>query len=484
MTTIAIIGAGFSGTLLSLHLLRRCPPPAKLILIERNAQFGLGVAYATGNPSHILNVPAARMSAFHDQPDHFLNWLSTQPETDAGPPNFGPHNFGPPNFGPHNFGPPSFGPHSFVPRQMFGAYIRALLNEEIKRCGRDRLELVRGAVTAVDRRPHKLTLTLDRDRTIEADFAVLATGNFPPEPVPVANPGFYDTPFYRPDPWATDAITGLDPDAPALLLGTGLTMVDAAISLLDQGHRGPIQALSRRGLIPRRHEAVPMHVREHAPFPTSVNALTRFLRREAQRATAQGGGWQPIIDELRPFTVDVWQTMTLGDRARFLRHLRPWWDVHRHRTATAVADRIDAACASGQLRIIPGRVRDYTIRTSRVEVTYKPRGQDRLDRIEAARVINCAGPGADYDRISDPLIRSLLRDGVVRPDPLRLGLDVTANCALLNQDGAMSRRLFAVGPVTKGAFWEITAVPDIRRQTEKLADYLAPLVKAALVGRA
>ena len=66
--------------------------------------------------------------------------------------------------------------------------------------------------------------------------------------------------------------------------------------------------------------------------------------------------------------------------------------------------------------------------------------------IEVARVLNCAGPGADYDRIPDKLIRGLLRDGVARPDPLRLGLDVTGNCALLNKDGAISRRLFAVGP--------------------------------------
>jgi uncharacterized NAD(P)/FAD-binding protein YdhS len=455
MTTIAIVGAGFSGTLLALHLLRRCPPPTKLILIERNSQFGRGLAYAAGNPSHILNVPAARMSAFHDRPDDFLNWLTSQPETAAA------------------------SPHSFAPRQMFGAYIRTLLNDEMKRSGRDRLELVRGAVTGLDHSAHPLTLTLERDRTIQADFAVLATGNFPPEPIPAGDPGFYDTPFYRPAPWAADTLIGLDPDSPVLLLGTGLTMVDATISLLDQGHRGPIHALSRRGLVPRRHAAAPPRVTDHAPFPTAINALTRFLRTETRRAAAEGSGWQPIIDELRPFTVDVWQTMSLRDRARFLRHLRPWWDIHRHRMAAEVADRIDAARARGQLRIRAGRVRNFTIGGHQVTVTYKPRAQDALATIEAARVVNCAGPGADYDRIADPLIRSLLNLGIIRPDPLRLGLDVTANCALLNSDGAISRRLFAIGPVTKGAFWEMTAVPDIRRQTEKLAEYLASLVKAA-----
>jgi uncharacterized NAD(P)/FAD-binding protein YdhS len=459
MTTIAIIGAGFSGTLLSLHLLRRCPATTRLTLIERNSQFGRGLAYSSGNPSHILNVPAARMSAFHDKPNDFLEWLRRQPEEVCGSP------------------PP--GPQTFAPRRLFGAYIRALLNEEIKRSGRERLELVKGDVTALDRTAHPLKLTLDRGRTIEADMAVLAMGNFPPEPMPVANPAFYDTPFYRPDPWAPDAVTELDPEAAVLLVGTGLTTMDAVMSLLDQGHRGPIYALSRRGLLPRRHAGVPMPAFDPEPYPTGVNALTRFLRMEAARAAEEGSGWQPVIDALRPFTVDLWQAMPLHDRKRFLRHMRPWWDVHRHRMASHVADRIDAARASGQFRVLVGRVRDYAVEDNQVQVQYRPRRMDGVETITVARVINCAGPGADYDRIQEPLIRDLLRDGMVRPDPLRLGLDVTGNCALLNRQGAISRRLFAVGPVTKGTFWEMTAVPDIRRQTESLAEYLAGLVKAA-----
>ncbi|HET6306479.1 MAG TPA: FAD/NAD(P)-binding protein [Rhodopila sp.] len=458
MTTIAVVGAGFSGTLLTLHLLRRCPPPTRLVLIERNSQFGLGLAYATGNASHILNVPAGRMSAFHDRPNDFLDWLQTQPESETG-------------------GPVGFG--TFAPRRVFGAYIRSLLNEEIKRSGRERLELVKGDVVGLDRDGAGLTLALDRDRVVQADMAVLAIGNFPPEPMPIADPGFYDTAFYRADPWAADALTELDPEGSVLLLGTGLTTVDAVISLLDQGHRGPIYALSRRGLLPRRHASVPLPAPEHQPFPTAVNALARFLRNETRRAIAQGSGWQPVIDELRPFTVDVWQTMPLRDRKRFLRHLRPWWDVHRHRMAAQVADRIDGAQASGQLRVLVGRVRDYVIAGNGVDVRYRPRRQEELARITVSRVVNCAGPGADYDRIQEKLIRHLLAEGVVRPDPLRLGLEVTQNCALLDREGCISRRLFAVGPVTKGTFWEMTAVPDIRRQAEKLAEYLAGLVNHA-----
>jgi uncharacterized NAD(P)/FAD-binding protein YdhS len=459
-TSIAIIGAGFSGTLLSLHLLRRCPPATKIYLIERNRQFGRGQAYSTPNPSHLLNVPAGRMSAFHDQPSHFLDWLQAQPESEL-------------------MGVvPAAG--TFVPRELFGAYVRSLLNEEIRRAEpRDRLELVRGEVLGIDRTSHPLVLTLDRDRTIEADLAILAVGNFPPEPTPLADQSFYDTPFYRADPWAPDVLSDLDPAVPVLLVGTGLTMVDAVISLLDQGHVGPIHALSRRGLLPRRHAAAPpAPPGEHLPFPTGVRALTRFLRTESKRQLAAGGSWHAVVDELRPFTVDVWQAMPVEDKKRFLRHMRPWWDVHRHRMAGPVADRIEAARASGQLRIQAGRVRSYAVVDGAVRAEILLRGAEAPTSLGIGRVVNCAGPGADYDRISHPLVRKLLDDGTVRPDPLRLGLAVTGTCALINLSGAISRRVFAVGPVTKGTFWEMTAVPDIRRQCELLALHLSSLVKS------
>jgi uncharacterized NAD(P)/FAD-binding protein YdhS len=459
-TSIAIVGAGFSGTLLSLHLLRRCPPSTKIYLIERNRQFGRGQAYSTPNYSHLLNVPAERMSAFHDQPSHFLEWLQAQPAEDL-------------------MGVAPAG-GAFAPRELFGQYVRSLLNEEIKRAEpRERLELVRGEVLAIDRTGHPLVLTLDRDRRIEADLAVLAVGNFPPEPMPIADTSFYDTPFYRPDPWAPDALSDLDPDAAVLLIGTGLTTVDAVVTLLDQGHRGPIHALSRRGLLPRRHSSGQTAPLAHGvPFPTNVRALTRTLRTESIRAEASGGTWHAVVDELRPFTVDVWQAMPVEDKKRFLRHLRPWWDVHRHRMASPVADRIDAARASGQLRVQAGRIRSYQTEDRAVRAVFRPRGRDALESYQVARVINCAGPGADYDRINHPLIRGLLENGTVRPDPLRLGLEVTGACALINRSGAISRRIFAIGPVTKGMFWEMTAVPDIRRQCELLAQHLATLVKS------
>lgn len=460
--TIAVIGAGFSGTLLALHLLRRCPPHTRVVLLERDGQFGRGMAYATGNPSHLLNVPAGRMSAFVDRPGDFLGWLHRQPEA-AGPP------------------ADQYGPGSFVSRKLYGDYVRHLLNEELQqREPRDQLRLVRGDVVALDRTGDPLLLLTDQGERIAADMAVLAIGNFPPAPPPVADLSFYDSALYRPDPWAAGALRDLDPTEPVLLVGTGLTMVDIVISLLDQGHTGPIHALSRRGLLPRRHApAAAAGLVSSGPYPTTARGLTRQLRADAARAIAAGGDWRTVVDAVRPFTQDIWQAMPIAERARFLRHPRAWWEVHRHRMAGAVADRIDAALATGQLRLLRGRVAGYAPQGGMVDVTIRPRGGAADATLSVARVLNCSGTFADFARIQHPLVRQLLDSGVARPDPLRLGLDVTGSGALRNRAGDVSRRLFAVGPVTKGTFWEITAVPDIRRQCETLAHHLAGLVRPA-----
>ena len=455
--TLAIVGAGFSGTLLALHALRRAPSSTNVLLIERSRRFGHGLAYGSGNPNHLLNVPAARMSAFHDRPADFLQWLHKHPSWQD-----------------------STG-QCFVPRHAFGAYIRDLLKTELRHPDiTSRLVLVRGEVQCI--RPHgaELALQLDRDRMLSADIAVLATGNFPPEPPRVENPHFYDGPFYRADPWQPDALDELDPAAPVLLIGTGLTTIDTVISLLDRGHTGPITALSRRGLLPLRHADGPALPRDAVPsFPTSAIALLRFMRRAAHQAVSRGAPWQSTVDALRPFTQDIWQSMPLRDRAAFLRHLRPWWDVHRHRMAPSVADRIAAVRASGQLRVRAGRIQAYRPDSAGgVEVRFRlrPRDGGGEDTLTVGRVINCSWPSCYYERTNDPLLRASLDTGMARPDVLRLGLDVTGTCALREASGAVSRQLFAVGPITKAMFWEMTAVPDLRRQCEALATHLAGLL--------
>ncbi len=458
MATIAIVGAGFSGTLLALHLLRRCPASASIVLIESNNQFGLGTAYATGNANHLLNVAAGRMSAFHDRPDDFLEWLHGQQK--AAP------------------ALRDCGAGTYAPRGAYGAYIRDLLNREIGQdAGQRRLRLVRGRVLALEEEAQGVTLRLDRGRQLAAELVVVATGHFPPEAPADIPATLTDSGLYQPDPWNPAAWADLDPEAPVLIIGTGLTMVDSVISLLDQGHRGPIHALSRRGLLPARH-ADPGLAAPPRPghFPTRLVALTRRLRRHGRAAQSAGLPWQPIVDSIRPFTQDLWLALPDADRARFLRHLRPWWDIHRHRMAPAVAARIETCRHSGQLTIHAGRIGEIQPGNSEARVHFTRRFSRLPVTLDVARIVNCSGPGCDFDRVTDPLMRYLLDHGLARPDPLRLGLDVTVNGAIKNGQGEISGRLFAVGPLTKGMFWEIIAVPDIRRQCERMATSIALLV--------
>jgi uncharacterized NAD(P)/FAD-binding protein YdhS len=393
------------------------------------------------------------MSAFADRPRDFLNWLgrrSDQVLAGVVP-----------------------GEGAFVPRHLYGAYLRDLLLDALCGAAPDTLVLRHDDVVAIDDSDSQLTLQLASGESLPVDAAIVAGGNIPAVPVLPGEAALRRSRRWRPDPWASDALRGLDPTAPVLLIGTGLTMVDCTVSLLAQGHVGPIHALSRRGLLPLAHTALPAAVPPPLlAYPTTLRALTRLLREQTRGAIADGLPWQAVIDALRPVTQELWQAATQEDRARFLRHVRPWWDVHRHRMAPAVATQIEGAVARRQLRVHAGRITGCDLAADCVDVQFRPRGGADPVTLNVARVVNCSGLASDITKVTDPLLQSLLREGTARPDPLRLGLDVTPKGALRDRNGVASQRLFAVGTLTRGAFWEVTAVPDLRRQCEAVARHL------------
>jgi uncharacterized NAD(P)/FAD-binding protein YdhS len=460
--SIAVIGGGFAGSLLAIHLLRKAPSGTRVHLFDRSGRFGSGLAYGTEHAGHLLNAPAAGMSAFQDRPRDFLNWLARRS------------------------GPVLAGvvpaENAFVPRHLYGAYLRDLLLDALCGAPPDTLVLRHEEVVALDDDGARIALHLKSGDSLSMDAAVIAGGNFPAVPVLPGDAAFRRSRRWRPDPWASDALRGLDPTAPVLLLGTGLTMVDCTVSLLAQGHVGPIHALSPRGLLPLAHTAVPAAVPPPSPgLPATLRDLTRMVRAQARDAVAAGKPWQTVVDALRPGLPALWQAMPTTDRERFLRHVRPLWDVHRHRMAPAVATQIEGALARGQLRIHAGRITDCRLAGEQASVQFRPRhGSADLAGLRVARVVNCCGLASDITRVADPLLQALLRQGISRPDPLRLGLDVTPKGALRNRHGVASERLFAVGTLTRGVFWEVTAVPELRQQCEAVARQMAARLKPAL----
>jgi uncharacterized NAD(P)/FAD-binding protein YdhS len=432
--SVLIVGGGASGVLLTAHLLRKRQSGIRVTLIERRAQLGRGMAYSARQQEHVLNVPATNMSAFVDDPEHFWRWLRTRGLV-AGDDRF-----------------------AFVPRRHYGAY----LGDVLAQC-RDNGALTVINETAVDVRPGAagVEIVLANGASVLAHAAVLAVGH---EESPARGRGIAVR-------VGSDADTPLNPDAPVLVLGSGLSMVDAWLTLAQARHRGPITVVSRHGLLPRRHEPVPKATLDEADVPIGADAryFERWLRDYAEALEAQGGDWRSAVDALRPFNQRIWQAWSEPSRRRFLTHLRPFWNVHRHRLPPDLHDRLRGAIASGQVTLRAGQVTDLARDGDAIRATVRPKGKRETETLAVARVYDCGGVSVDVEQSSNPAVRALLAAGRARPDPLRIGLDVTAGCEVVDRDGTPSERLFALGPLTRGTFFEIEAVPDIRVQAAGLA---------------
>jgi uncharacterized NAD(P)/FAD-binding protein YdhS len=425
---VAVIGGGASGTLQALNLVRK--GVGKVILIERERTPGRGVAYSTGRPEHLLNVPARRMSAFGDDPGHFVRW-----------------------FGERTGG----GEEDFAPRMLYGDYLAGLLAEAD-------VEIVRDEAVAVAANG---SVRLAGGGAIEADAVVLAPGNFRPATPRGIDPAALGD-LWADDPWAAAVTEGLDGGDTILLLGSGLTAVDVALTLEATGYRGRIVALSRRGLVPRAHGP---RVPRGAARGDLAAACTAMLKRVRVRSEAIG--WRSAVHELRTVTSKIWADASLAERGRFLRHLRPWWDVHRHKLAPAIGAKIEAMQADARLAVAAGKVVSAEAEGGKAAVRFRARGGNAVETLRVARIVNCTGPEIDIVRAGEPLLDALLAAGRIRPDPLRVGLDVDADCRALGPDGQPSETLSAIGPITRGSFWESVAVPDIRGQAERVAARLA-----------
>ena len=448
--SIGIIGGGFTGTMLAVHLIELSRAPLRLTLFDRRAAFGIGTAYSTPNAKHLLNVRVGNMSAYDGAPDHFVRWLAEKRDPEADPEPQRP----------------------FVSRGSYGRYLRSTLERARCRAGA-RVSLVEVGTEVTDLRVGQQSVVLNsvEGRQFDVECAALCIGNLPPA-LPMESPVVpQDLTRYIANPWEAGALDRIGPTEPIILVGTGLTMIDVVLDLRSRGHRGLLTALSRRGLLPTPHR----EVQPHAAFlstddlPATVTRLFRAVRREIRAATARGIDWRSVIDSLRPQTQALWRNLPFAERRRFLRHVRPYWEVHRHRMSPVIAAEIGELRHSGLLSIVAGRIVGLETGAKGICLGVRARGGSVVQAMSAGWLVNCSGPQVDYGRVRDPLLKSLFESGLARPDPLKLGLDVTDDYRLLDRNGVAAGALFALGPPIRGSLWETTAVPDIRKQCEALA---------------
>ena len=434
--SVTIIGGGASGVLLAAHLLRDSDTDIRVTLIERRGAVGQGLAYSASQRDHKVNVPARGMSAFADDPEHFWRWLQQRGY------------------------PSAHGSWVFVPRRLYGAYLEDVLSQA-GRLKLGRLLVLSEEVMAVREGKAGIETVLANGTSIISHNAVLAVGH---ETQPARSRGIAVR-------VGSERDTPLQSDAEVVILGSGLSMVDAWLSLADADHRGAITVVSRNGLLPKGHSNVPPINIDAAdvPFGTSLPYIMRWFRDLVQETEATGGDWRSVIDGLRPFNQRIWQSWSGHTKRQFLRHLRPWWNIHRHRLPPELHDRLVRAVARGQVRLVAAEFVGIERNGEAVRAHIRRRGSPLREALDIARVYDCGGVSVDVMSSSNPVIRDLVATGRARSDALHIGLEVDENCAVVDANGQTTERLLVVGPLTRGRFFEIEAIPDIRIQAAKLA---------------
>jgi uncharacterized NAD(P)/FAD-binding protein YdhS len=443
--TVAVIGAGFTGSLFALKILQ-ARPDWGVLLIEDRVHAGRGIAYGACEAQHLLNVPVSRMEVGLEQ--GFGAWLRTRPGL----------------LGDALVESKGCLEDAFVPRHLFGDYMEQRLLDVLLSPDGRRLRRIRGRVVHIENAPRYIVL--GDGSTHPVDSVVLATGNLPsrlPFPVPISGRVIHD-------PWAQDALAGIGPDASVLLIGTGLTMVDTLLSLKNRGHCGPVHAVSRHGLLPKAHSAGG-HWPSFLDASLSPKEALHLFRMNIRQAEERGVPWQRVFDAARPVVASLWHGWTIGQRAQFLRHLRVIWDIHRHRMADRIGAQVNELLWNGRLTVTAGRVLATDEHKDGITAVVRPRNEKALT-VDVDAIVNCTGPDLDIRQSDHPLLANSLSRGLIRSDPLGLGIE-TRDGAAVEAQGTASDWLFVLGPPSRPAWWEITAVPEVTAQIDRLVARLS-----------
>jgi len=449
ISPIAVIGAGFSGTFTAIHLALRLPE-RPVILFEESGEAGPGLAYRRDDPHSVLNIPARRMSAYQDEPDHFYHYAR------------------------RTYGE-NVSSEDFLPRRVYGDYIKHCLEEALRQCPNLRLDT--RAVTDIQTNGSSsvAVLTLKDNSALMCSRVVLATGN--------------QGSAFSSSIWAQHTLPArlastfgqVKPGQTVLVIGTGLTMIDAVLELERQGNATGIHAISRNGLVPRPHQkASPVLPPELDELPDSdLRRSVRLFRKAVARHEKEGGDWRDLFAALRPATPSLWQEMPEHDRHRFLRFISPFWEVHRHQCAPETFAAFQAMIDAGKLDLKRGTIVSVESKDGRLRLGLAPRNRAAITRwLDADHIIDATGPARDITTVPHPLITNLLRRGFLVPDEHRLGAQIQADYRAIQRNGYPLEWLYVTGPMLRARYFEATAVPELRLHTAALAARLANELEA------
>jgi uncharacterized NAD(P)/FAD-binding protein YdhS len=441
---VAIVGGGASGTLAAIHLLRSISDPGlRVAVFEPDpVRRHLGIAYGSTDTRHLLNLRAQVMSAFPDEPGHFAEWAATANG--------------------------QWSATDFLPRMVYGRYLRDLVLNRHD----DRMAFVDAQVHELLLHDRGFEVRTDDGAPVRARTVVLGYGVAAPRRLFTSAGPLPDAPWHLQSPWDLARLGQLPDDDTIVLVGSGLTAVDCAMTLLGDSPNRRVVMVSRRGDLPRRHHQqlssewdLPV-----PPGPLTAGGIARLLYDQIALANEQGVNWRAVVDGVRPHAASIWRRLDLHERRRFLADYAHTWHIHRNRIAPQIAERIDAYRKEGRLAVLDGGIREITDLENRCQVGVKGTS------IQTSAVVNCTGPLTDISMTTNPLLRVLLTRGLIAADPLRLGVACSVDGQLLDRRGNPVPRLYALGPPTRYASYEAMSVPAIRDQAARLGQVIASTV--------
>jgi uncharacterized NAD(P)/FAD-binding protein YdhS len=430
----------------------------EIILINKQETFNKGFAYNPYSDKQLLNVIAAKMSAFAEQPDHFLDWVMEQNE--------------------FKNRDRTLIANSFLSRKLYGAYLVDVWNQNYPLAAEKgiKVRLLNQFVVDIDIETNSVSLFLDTGETILVDQCVIATGNQVPRNPSIKNETFYPNNNYFQNPWIREAVQHVIPNLPVLIVGNGLTMVDTVLGLKENGFNGEIYSISPKGfnILPHRHNGLKYEkLVEELSDDMSLREIYQLVSKHIKAVREYGVSAEPVIDSLRPHTQRLWKGLSDEEKAFFMSRLRHLWGVARHRIPLHTYDKIQQLRIDGKLHIQSGRIVDFVEQSNAIEVSYFDKKEGSTKSLLVSRIINCTGPETDLRKVENSFLKNCLLKGDIVQDALKLGINTnTETFQVKKSDGTYHSNLFTLGGNLKGELWESTAVNELRIQSERLAEEL------------
>jgi len=449
MNKITIIGAGLSGTLLSMNILKQASEkPVFIKWIERNNWNDMGPAYSTSE-DYLLNVPIELMGAFSNDTEHFFKWTQEKDiKTQRG---------------------------DYLPRKLYKEYIQEMWQEAwVSKVDTIHLERMRDEVVDVKIQDHQIKVIPKNSPAFFTDKVVFAFGNSLPRNPQLRNKEILRDEHYVQDPWQPKLLDRMSTDDTIFFIGTGQTMVDLATGLYRRNHQGKMFAISRRGVLPMSQKNVEPYPSFYDEIKDYAEILPIFqtVRKHIKLAVKKGMDPRAVIDSLRSHTIDIWMKFPPQEKKKFLSHVFRYWEIIRSRIPPSGEKIINELIEKGQLEVLTGRMVDIQRSGNTFQVEYIDRNSKREKVQQANFVVNCIGPNTDFEKIEYGLIKNLIDSKTICCDPAHLGINALPDGNILTADNKPSDKMFTLGPTLKGIVWESLATPEIRGQAEYLSRVL------------